>query len=691
MTKQHICSGRQLRGPHPGVHDLCRILLCLVLVSVWFCAVAWSAQTDGVHCSVITDQDGDEVILMESEWISMHLLPRMQAIINRFVFRPTGNDIVEVLVPKIRMNGGGILMDCFWEQDWRFQELKEKPYTYKITKAGPDEAQAVFETDIVGWVGSDNSGVISRLLSEMTLRRTVTLKAGQPFFRFDFEFIDNDKVAKRPTFWVHNSSCVDAVGMESVLRPSARAILEIKGLFRGDQVVSSPPYVRDFNHGWSARIARHRREGIVYLMDYDYVQMLYNCYNTTSEWMYDGILSLPRDPWKGHVYILPMIGLSGVDYANEYFICQLVPSREDGVLRIEYRVTSSYENAAQVTFNTEVEHNLLPEAGETPQSVKLKPVTVEGLGLQPSRAAVDLKLDAPDPLVFNIIAYVELPDGEVKKFPFQHYYTGDYDSGQGINTQRNGKPVRLLERPVRRPRIPEPPANASIDNSAFRVFGVFGLGSERMGVRRALTAEPGLELDIGYCTGQDAYGYALGDFPYDYDRLFKYRVLVFSNAQLQEIRSIGGSVLMPWIKVGGGLVFTGGEHAFNFEFREHDLNRYLPLKPRGHTLQRGLRQLSAPVVPDHPVFRDLDFSNRPWLLYTHDIQLKDGSDARVLMKIGDFPFVVEKKTNGQTTMIVACNHFGAESDMDGKQHLRNWSEWPKLLANVVCYAGGGLK
>ena len=67
-----------------------------------------------------TDQDGDEVVLMESEWISMHLLPRMQAVINRFVFRPTGNDIVELLTPKIRMLGGGILMDCLWEQDWRF-------------------------------------------------------------------------------------------------------------------------------------------------------------------------------------------------------------------------------------------------------------------------------------------------------------------------------------------------------------------------------------------------------------------------------------------------------------------------------------------------------------------------------------------------------------------------------------------
>ena len=656
-----------------------------LLIGVAWCT-ARAAETEGVHCSVVIDQDGDECVLLESEWISMHLLPRLQAVINRFVFRPTGNDIEEPLHPKIRMMGGGILMDCLWEQDWRFQELKEKPYPFKITKNGPEEGQVVFETDIIGWIGSDNSGIISKLLSNITLRRTVTLKSGQPFFRFDFEFINNDRYAKRPTFWAHNSSVITTDGQESVLRPSARGVMEMRGPFGTS--TSGEDYIRDFNKGWSARICRERREGIVYLMDYDYTEMLYNCGTSTTEWMYDGILSLKTEPWKGRVYILPMIGLSGVDYANEYFICELKPQREDGRLKLQFFVTSSFEAAARVIFNAEVEYDLL---GSEVQRLKFKPVAVDGLSIQPVRGAAEVALDATDPLVFNISAFVELPDGTMKPFKFQSYYPGEYDSGQGINTHRDGTPVRLLDRAVRRPRVPECPVGLKIDRNALNVFGVLGLGSHRMGIPAAMALVENGRFDIGYCSGRDSYGYGLTDFAYDYERLFEYRALILGNSQAKEFRAIGASVLLPWLKAGGGLVITGGESAFTFEFRDHEINPYFPIVPKSDNIRKEPLQLQPPEVEDHPIFRGLDLSKLPWLLYCHDIQLKPHGNARVLMRIGEYPFIVENRTGDQITMVVAGNHFGTEEELGGKRHLRHWKQWPGLFANIVRYAGEDLK
>ena len=58
-------------------------------------------------------------------------------------------------------------------------------------------------------------------------------------------------------------------------------------------------------------------------MDYDYINLLYNSGNHTSEWTYDSILSFKDKPWKGRVYILPVMGLSRIDYANEYFILEI--------------------------------------------------------------------------------------------------------------------------------------------------------------------------------------------------------------------------------------------------------------------------------------------------------------------------------------------------------------------------------
>ena len=653
------------------------------------------AEDEGVHASLTTDEDGDEAVLMESEWISMHLLPWRQALINRFVFRPTGNDIVEPTNPKNRMNGGGgLLMDCLWEQDWRFQELAYKQYKYQITKNGPDEAQVVFETDITGWLGSDHSGVISSLLSNLILRRTVSLRRGQPFFRFDFEFINNDKYAKCPKFWIHNSSYVARGGRDTVVRPTDQDLCAIGGDAPAYAGPAGVQFIDFFNHGWTAEISKERREGIVYLMDYDYVEKLYNCFapdwdSGTTEWWYDSILAFNKKPWKGRVYILPIIGLSRVDYANRYFIAAVAPKREEGRLSIDYALTASYESAAKVTLKTEIEYDLEKPAAEH-KKLALAPVEFDGLTLQPRRENSAIALAASDPLLLNITALVELPDGQVEKFSFQRFYTGEYKL-KG-NTTIKGDPLVKLDRKVRNPLVPEVPPGLTINRNAFNIFAIHGFGTHRLGLEQAVQQNiPQAHYEIGYCTGIAASQNGLTDFPYDYERLYDCRALVFANLQDKEFRRIGASILLPYLKAGGGLVIVGGLYSFTYELEEHAINQYYPVAIKPNSIQRGPLQLQKPEVPDHPVFRGIDLAKLPYVLYPHDIALKPGSAARILMKVGDKPFLIEKRTGTQITMVVAANPFGSAADFDGKLALRDWPEWPKLFANIVRYAAQDLK
>jgi len=663
-------------------------LWLLALVAAW--APGARGAEEGVHVSVITDEDDDEAILMESEWISLHLLPWRQALINRFVFTPTGNDIVEPTNAKFRMmGGGGLLMDCFWEQDWRFQELAYKSYKYQITKNGPEEAQVVFETDTVGWLGADNSGVISKLLSNMTMRRTVTLKRGQPFFRFDFEFSTNDGQAKRPSFWIHNVSYISRDVNDTMIRPTSRGLNAI-----GPDAADYPAwpqgenYIHDYTHGWSAHINRERREGLVYLMDYDYVDTLYNCGNTTIEWWYDSILALKGKPWRGRIYILPTIGLGHVDHANEHFVCEMLPRHEDGRVTLEYRVTASYEAAARVTFKTDVEYDL----HQTPRHLELEPVVIDGLAVQPASGRAEAALACDDPLVFNVTALVELPDGTARKYEYGKYFVGNAKlkvNEAGLFGE--GKPLKTFPVKIHRPDLPELPAGLAVNRKAFNAFGVFGVGSYRLGLAEAVQAIPNAKLEIGYCVGNDPAQNGLGDFPYDYERLFNQRVLLISNAQDREIRRIGASILLPWLKAGGGLVVTGGLFSFAFEFPEHEINAYYPLAPAANNVTRGPLQLQPPERKDHPIFRDLDLSQLPWLHFYHDAALKPGSPATVLMKAGDKPFIIEQRTGDQITMVVTVNPFGCEADFPGKPHVREWKEWPRLYQNIVRYAGQDLK
>jgi len=647
--------------------------------------LVYAADEEGIHISLITDEDGDDAILMESELISMHLLPWRQALINRFVFRPSGNDIVEATNSKIRMaGGGGLLMDCLWEQDWRFQELGYKSYEYTITKEGPDEAQVVFATDIRGWIGGDGSGIISKLLSNLTLKRTVTLKTGQPFFRFDFELINNDINAKRPSFWVHNCCTIKADGSDTVLRPTARGIDAIGGGADKYPAHTTSDFVTDFNQGWSAKINEARKEGIVYLMDFDSTQTLYNCGNTTEEWWYDGILVFNKTPWKGRVYILPVIGLGHIDYANEYFIVEAQSTRDNGKLVIDYNVTSSYEQVARVTINTEVVADLTTGSG---QSSKLKPVTFEGISVQPTRGHLEFDLADNGPLQFNISAFVELPDGSSKQYDFQRLDMGSYKLKKNVTD--NATPWRLLNRQIRNPKVPEPPPGIAINTTTFNVFGVFGFGTSRLGIKEAIATIPNSKLTVGYCVGSDPPASGLSDFPYDYERLFDCRVLVMGNMQDREIRRVGASVMLPWLQAGGGLVFTGGANAFTFELEQHAINDYYPLVPTDNAIHKGPLQLAAPSpeVKDHPIFKGVDLSSLPWMYYVQDLTLKNDPSIKVLMKVGGKPFIVEKKTGKQITVVVANNAFGIDKDFPGKTHVTQWKAWPTLYANILTYAG----
>jgi len=651
-----------------------------ILAVLLAASVRAQESSAGVFIGEVEDKDGDLQILMESKWISMHVMPSESMTIMRFVFRPTANDILSEIQPKFIKSGGGLLQDNVWEQDWRFQELRSRFYDYKILDRGPDQARLVFQTKTIGFVGYENSGVISRLLSHIIIRRTITLKADTPHFRVDVELINDDPegFAKMPMYWPHNSSLICPEFDDQVHRPSARGVRSL-----GDEHGIQEHYIWDFNHGWSARVSKHKKEGIVYLMDYDYLLHLYNCYTTTVEWMHDNILILKDRPWRGTIYVIPVMGLTRVDYANKYFVAEVQPRRKDDSLEIEYLLTSSYETAHKVSFNTSITYDHL---SGTPKTVNLPPVEIERIGLEPRRASVPVETPPDDPFVINVTAFVELPDGKLEKFKFQCFHVGNYRFGDNIRVDLK-TPVARLERERMRPFVPVPADNAAVNRKDFKVFGLIGCNSRAYGWRDAIKLIPGAAYDRGDCPGYTVSKNALTDFPYDYDRLFQYRVLLYSNCDEQVLRRVGASILVHYLRRGGGIVFLGGDSAFSAGVPEHEFAGYVPFKARGRSIRREVLRLNSPAT-GHPIFQGVDLKNLPYCQYYHELELKADPKSKVLLKVGDHPFIVESEQGGTRIMTVLCVPFFDAARMPkDKTHYLQWSEWTKLLANVIRYAG----
>jgi hypothetical protein len=254
-------------------------------------------------------------------------------------------------------------------------------------------------------------------------------------------------------------------------------------------------------------------------------------------------------------------------------------------------------------------------------------------------------------------------------------------------------PVAPLDRPKQNPDIPVPAADLKINRKDFNVFALLGYHSRLLGYEDAINSIPGAKLETGYHPGFLCGTSGLTDFPYDFDRLFNFRVMVFHNSVFDVTRFVGMQVLSNWIDRGGGLVYNAGDNCFGLEKEnsDHPIYKTLPFEPQS-IIEKAPAQLNSPAK-DHPIFTGVDLSDLPWQFYIQKVKLKStvGPPPKVLMKVGDDPFIVETSAGGdQRTIVILAVPFGDSADFPGKVPVQDWGQWKKLLANIVQYAGHGL-
>ena len=657
-----------------------RIALLFSLLAVTLTAFAGERQ--GAYIAEVEDEDGDLVIVMETDWISMRLMPQIGATVIRFCYRPTQNETCEIMQPKNLRGGGGLLQDNVWEQDWRFQELRGKWYDYKITKRGPEEVQIAFQTQLIGWLQFAGSGLKSKLLENLIIRRTVTLRQGTPYFLFDVEFLNPDQWAKLPLYWCHNRALIDVTSHDHYIRPTDLGLSTIP--------LGGGMFVYNFNHGWSANMSARRREGLVYLMDYDYVNFLYNCTPMfTTEWVYDNLLVFRDRPVKTRIYVLPTMGLEQVDHANEYFILQLEPVRDRGLLRLEYKLTASYQKARKVTLLPKLEYDLL---ANTPQRAALESLEFAELSIEPTSEEATFEGESSDPVKITTTAFIDLADGTQVKRSFEHFHVGDYTMGK--NVRKDGKtPVARLKRRPQDPYVPTPSPDLEINRKDFKVYALLGNMSRVLGVEDALRSIPDMQLTVGYHPGFLIGRTGLTDFPYDYERLFEFRAVVVNNSVLDTARHVGLCILENYLKRGGGLLYGGGDNVFGFtRYNDrHPVHDFLPIA-RGSRIIKQTVRVSAPAR-GHPVFTGIDLSDLPYVYYVQKVKLKESlpTEPKVLLRVGEDPLIIEYcPIKGQRTIVLLALPFGDPEENPGKTQLFQWPEWQKLYANLVRYVGQDL-
>ena len=632
----------------------------LLLIALGLGAMAaWAQEDTRSSLEVTTDEDGDTAVVLDTESIRMTMLPGYQGCVSGFIFKPTGNDILSRMTVKFILAGQGLLQDNFWEQDWRYSEFRHKWYDYKIVSQGPDELAIKFWTTSMGAIYASDSGIISDLLSNIKIERTVRMPVGKPYFLCDVNLsidMEKDKKghAKMPQFWMHNMGLFVDDGTEECQRPHILGIAEQTKF--GQTVCGDYIYSKDIAGAWTARTAPRTKEGIVYLMDPAYLQSLYNCGNSTVEWFGDNMLVTRERPLRTRVYILPVIGLAKVHFADPHMILQLTPKvitegPDAGAFEVDYAVCPSYRKVKTITFETTATYGLHERRHEKVRMLDPQPVVrnlrvesprhAKGLIKRPDGVAIDEKT----PLLLDIVAHVEVMEADNKlktrNIKFQYFHLGAYPTKKNEHLQ-GGEPLASMDRVEIRPWIPAPDPEMQINNKDFNVFllmGPHGRHYRLYGALDKVATAGGAKAawdpkdDIGYSIGFPANKDGLTSFPYDFGRLFNHRGMVNCNSQTDITRLVGQSILSAFFQRGGGYVTFGGESAYAVGAPEgHPLNAFDPAvyaSPAITVPEDGKAGQLRVTAPEHPIFKGngkqakaIDLGRLPQALSWHRNGLK---------------------------------------------------------------------
>jgi len=340
----------------------------------------------------------------------------------------------------------------------------------------------------------------------------------------------------------------------------------------------------------------------------------------------------------------------------------------------------------------ELVYNLLGGEAERRKAV-LPAVEFAELGVEPQMRETVFTGESSDPVIVRTRAFVDLADGTQQERVFEYFHVGNYSEGKNVRKDMV-TPVATLDKRAQNPFIPVPAEAMAVNRKDFKVFAILGAYSRFLSLEDAIRTIPGVALETGYHPGFEAMQTGLTDFPYDYDRLFDYRVLVFNNCILDVARFVGMSILANYLDRGGGLVYGGGENVFGMTpcNAAHPLYQYLPLDMDARIVKETV-PLNSPVK-EHPIFKGINLDALPYAYFVQKASLrKDFPVApQVLLKAGDQPLIVAcERPNGQRTVVVLALPFGDPADNPGKPLFCQWPEWKKLYANIVRYAGGDLQ
>ncbi len=580
----------------------------------------------------------------------------------------------------IQKHFNGLFVDHFQCQPWP-GEAMETPYSYKVLKNTPQEAIIELSYTFVG----KYRGNTYPQIAGVKLVKQYIIRAGHPGVICKVTINATENKSMVYGYWQQNIFQAGGSYDESLdfsFRPTVRGVIksaheQTGALGGGDE------FIKDFNDSWSAKIDYNTKSGLVFMSDYNELKTLYDSVgNATLEMMYRTTFLPPGSSQTYTTYMVPLFGVENVMSANENIIISGKTKGSNGNGNITLSALRSYRNLKKpVTVEIKAFSVEQPE-----KIVNVGSVTFKSLSDHPQAKSIKFKDVGKDPLVFQY--KIKYQDKAVASNDFESFHVGTYKWGRNIKTDMS-TPIYIGKSRPKKIKLRKP-ANLVLRNKPQnQVWFIDGLLDDKYNIpgamRHAELVRFAALRDVSYVKYEVAFGYSLSSFPYDYEKLLSYDLIVFGGMSADGLGLIGNEMLGDYMKAGGNVIVLGGPSAYGFSGMEKtEMAKSWPVefsnKPFDFIDTKGAA--ITPVCKDPILDNDVPWNEKIAVRYLHKVKVKPG--AKVLAKAGAHPFIVSWTTGPRKSRVV-CILGAPMGNIDKSKGVPfwQWKFWPYLVRNMI--------
>lgn len=643
------------------------ILKSLIILSVI------TASNSLADVKIIPEKD--KAIIIENETIKMVIDTDRGGRVVSFIHKPGEKDVV--LRDERYM---GLFADHIWSQGFP-GELMEVPYEIEIIKNQSDEVRVKLWRKISGeWQGS-----LKKTLQGLIIEKTYILRAGVDAVFCNVVFKNPTGEGKLLDYWLQNVFYIggDYNSTTDVFyRPSCR------GVFSSAYVTffnMSKDYVRDPYAGWSAGVDKDKKQSLIWLMDYNYLDILYdNGSNQTLEWIYDKIPIPAGKEWSTDVVLIPVIGMDNISHASKNLIAGLEVKRNGNNVELLHQFRNSISQIKNLKLSVEI-FSITDNKKITTQPMDLQ----ENLSTKVENIPQSIEFSYSSPLIVTVIAEGKVNGNSVKENWFVFYSGGYGFGGENLNPD-TVTPLYKVERPEKKQELIRPEEIIRKFEKQPVVFIVQGLAADNFKVKDGLNLFKA-DFSYGFYNETGYAGSNISNFPLDYELLMKQDVIVIANANIKCLGKLSIEMLRDYVTHGGNLLFLGGKASYTAKgLIGSGIEDLLPIEIENNFNIEKVKNPYIFSVDSHQITKALGFSesekgirnNNPVCYFVHKVKIKKG--AKILLRVENNPFLVIKEIEGGGR--IACILGAPYGSKEGKNPVFfDWGKWSKLLHNILVW------